>query len=350
MKSYKTYFILLLIFFMASCQKDHDVEIVNIGAEFFISATDITSLDNQVTFTIENQQKNLAQVSVTLLGDADVDLGTIELADGAGTKTFTDVQLGFSDTVTEATVKFGAENNGIAFTRSKSVEVSNPISIVAPEVTHKADVAYLHFSIVPVVATINTVTIQSKVSALGTFENVAGDFNPMDSVAIVGADYSIYDTLFVKVIGAAGTKTAETVTEIVIMPDMAEAHSFTLMMDEGYDMVNDTLVALADPNADIIFTGVYGATGVMVGFDLPHAEFIMATEDEYSIADRMTISMVDFSNAITMNNNVAGGEIFFYRTRHDAADEYSYGMLKIMNVDKPQGVLENSSIEYEFKY
>ncbi len=345
---YKIYMLLPLIFFMASCQKDHDVEIVNLGSEFFITESAITSLDTEITITIENQQKNLAQVTATLLPDTD--LGSIQLTDGAGSETYTDAQTGLTEIGDEGSFKFGAEHNGMAFSRSTTITVEDPISIEAPEVVRSADISYLHFSIEPAVATVDGVVVQTKLFTGGTYENATGDFNAIDSLGIIGADFNLYDTLFVKVTGTAGTKTAETVTKIVIMPNVAVPASFILMMDEAFDLINDSLVLPDAANADIEFTGEYTTEGLKIGFNLPNAEFVIATEDEYALADRLTIESADFSTVITANDNVAGGEIYYFRTRHDAADDYFYGMLKIMNVDKPQGVLEDSSIEYEFKH
>jgi len=350
MKNFKFYILLPLIFLMASCQKEHDIEFVNLGSEFFISQSDYTSLDNQFTFAIENQQKNLAQVSVTLLGDTDVDLGAITLTEGEGSITFTGAQTGLAAIDDEATFQFGAEYNGTAFTRSTSVAVTDPITVEAPEVTRIAEAVYFQFAIEPATATVSAVKIQTKVSANGTYADVAGSFGAIDSVAIVGADYNLGDTLYVKVMGTAGTKNAATETAIEILPDVAEAHSFTLMMGDGYNLINDTLVAMDDASADVIFIGNYtDTTNVMVGFNLLNAEFVMATEDEYALADRMTIMSADFSTVITMNDNVAGGEMYYFRTRPDVADDYTYGMIKIMNVDKPQGLLEDSYIEFEYK-
>lgn len=351
MKNFKFYFLLPLIFLMASCQKDHDIEFVDLGSEFFISNSGYTSLDNKITFSIKNQQNNLAQVAVTerLKDGTIIDLGAIPIADSVGSITYTDAQIQISNVGQSATFVFAGQNNGIDFTRTKSVTVTDPIKITAPEVIRVADTVYLHFSIKPATASVDAVMVQQKVGATGAYTDVPGNFNPVDSVAIVGADYNLYDTLFIKVKGTAGSKVAEKVTKIVIEPDMAEASSFTLMMGDGYDLVNDAMVEMTNNSADIVFTGEYTTNGVKVGFDLPHAEFVLATDEEYATADRMTIMNVDFANAITSADDLVGGETYYFRTRHDVNASYTYGMIKVMNVDKPQGVLSDSSVEFEYK-
>jgi hypothetical protein len=351
MKNYKFYVLLPLIFLMASCQKDHDIEFVDLGSEFFISKSGYTSLDNQISFTIKNQQNNLAQVSVIekFKDGTIIDLGAIPIADSVGKVTYTDAQIQITEIDTSATFIFEGQSNGIDFSRSTTVTVTDPIKVTAPDVIRVADPVYLYYSIKPATATVDNVMIEQKVGALATYQEVTGDFNPVDSVAIVGADYNLYDTLFIKVKGAAGSKVAETVTKIIIKPDMAEPHLFNLMMGDGYDLVNDTLVEAISASADIVFTGEYTTNGVKVGFDLTHAEFVPATNEEYVIADRMTIMSADFVNVITSADNLVGAETYYFRTRHEATDDYTYGMIKVRNVDKPQGVLADSSVEYEIK-
>jgi hypothetical protein len=369
MKKIRYFIILSLIFFIASCQKDNEIEFYDLGTEFFISGS-FTSLDNEATISIDNQQKNLSEVKLTHLGGLTTDLdaddnpipftsdytATIPISNGAGDVTISDADLGMTELGWSADFQFDADYDGKHIMRFFTLTVDDPITTDAPLVSHRADTIYhFKFFIEPVSAVVETVTVQTKVSVLGTYVNLPGTFNAVDSIPIDPADYIVGDTLFVNVIGTVGSKTAETETEIVIGPvTLNDLATFILddTIDQAYDFIVGDFVSVSTggESADIEMTASYTLDGLKVGFaSNQHAEFVMGTSFDYENADSLAIYGTDFSAAITSNDNVAGGEVYFFRTKR-GSDPYFYGIMKVIKVDKPQGILEDSYIEFEFKY
>lgn len=366
MKNYKLYMILSLIFFIVSCEKENKIEFTELGTEFFISG-DYTSLDGIVTFTIENQQKNLSQVVVTALGGLEddeetefeapkPDLGTISITAGEGSLTVTDAELGMTIIDWTADFQFDASYDGKAITRFYNLAVADPISVEDPGVTHRNDTTYhFTFAIEPASASVDNVVVQSKVGALGTYIDFPGPFNAEDSIPIIGTDYSIGDTLFVNVIGSSGTKTAETETELVIgalSVSNSEMFELDATPDQAFDFIaaDYVVTSTAGESADIEFTGSYGNNGLIVGFvSNQNAQFVPGTSSDYDAADSLTLINMDFTGAITFDNNVSEGNVYYFRTKRGSGDWF-IGIMKIATLDKPQGILEDSYMEIEYKH
>ncbi|WP_153640358.1 hypothetical protein [Prolixibacter sp. NT017] len=356
--------------FMTACQQDeaNKVDFTNLGTEFFISSDGLTSLDNSATVSIENQQKNLSSLSVTLLSSSDADgnvlsdtqkdLGTIDLTDGSGSMTLTNSQLGISGIDYSASLQFSGSYNGKNITRYKTITVADPISIEVPDVTHRTDtVFHVKFAVEPVTESVDGVTVETKVGANGTYAAMAGPFNTSDSIEVKGTDYQVGDTLYVKVTGTAGSKTASSVAPVPIAPySLANVETFTLdtTSNQAYDLMKARLVdtATAGDSADVQFTAAYPILGgpVEVGFNaLNNAQLVKASDEDYKNADMAAIEATDFSGAVTSVPNASAGDVYIFRTKRGTGD-YMYGILMVTAVNKPQGVLEDSSIEIEYKY
>ncbi|GET29990.1 hypothetical protein [Prolixibacter sp. SD074] len=362
---------IVLSLFMASCQDynaGNKVDFYDLGTEFFISSDGLTSLDNSATVSIDNQQKNLSSLSVILLSSSDADgnvlsdtqkdLGTIDLTDGSGSMTLTDSQLGISDINYSASLQFSGSYNGKNITRYKTITVADPISIEVPDVNHRIDtVFHVKFSVEPVTETLSSVTVETKVGVAGTYVAEAGPFNATDSIEIKGTDHQVGDTVFVKVTGTAGTKSATSVAIVPIAPySFSNVETFTLdtTSNQAYDLIEARYVntTTAGDSADVQFTAAYPVLGgpVEVGFNaLNNAQLVKGTADDYSNTDIVTIEATDFSGATTSVPNAAAGDVYIFRTMRGTGD-YMYGVLKVTAVNKPQGVLEDSSIEIEYKY
>jgi len=371
MKKNFIYILMSFIFLAMSCQKAHDVEFYDLGSEFYISAASYTSLDNQMEISISNPLKNLSEIAISNTGgmttneDANGDLipftsdyaGTITLTDGEGSITLTDAQLGMTAIGWSANLQFDATFDGKPFARYKTITVKDPISFEDPGVTHRADTVYnVTYAVEPAVATVDAVTIQTKVSALGTYTDLAGSFGATGSVPLKGSDYAVGDTVFIKVTGTAGSKTATKVAKIVIAPNSLIKHDVNFTLDatagKAYDLIKmrKVTISAAGDSADVAFVGAYTLTGLQIGFESNNnAEFVAGTSDDFDNADYVDIMNTNYGSAITSNADVSGGEVYFFRTRRGTGD-YTYGILKVVNVDKPQGVLDDSSIEIEMKY
>ena len=363
MKKNILYFLITFLFLAVACNEEEKVDFYDLGSEFLISSNAYTSLDNQVTISIENQQKNLSEVTIIHLGGLTADedeftstyTSTISLTDGAGSVTLTDAQLGMTEIDWSADFEIEEVFNGKPFSRYTTITVDDPISFDDPGVTHRSDTIYhFKFAIEPATATVETVGVETKVGKNGVYAAVAGTFNAEDSIAITGTDYNLSDTLFVKVTGTVGTKTATSTAKVLFSPVSYEEVS-TFALDTTTNLAYDFMlqrevdVTLAGDSADIAFAGGYSPGGLEIVFYTPaNAEFVPATALDYANADVFDIEATNFGAAIT-NDVVTEGNVYIFRTRRGAGD-YFYGIMKITKLDKPQGVLEDSYFEVEFKY
>ena len=108
-----------------SCQEKNEIEYTNLGSEFFISDSGLTSLDAKTTISIANDQKNLSTVE---LFSTDLSLGEVMLADGAGSMDLTLAQLGVADIEDEVILTGKAVIDGAPFERMHTVVVGDATS------------------------------------------------------------------------------------------------------------------------------------------------------------------------------------------------------------------------------
>jgi len=373
MKRNIIYILMSFILLAFSCTKeDNGIKTYDLGTEFFIDFSGYTSLDSEATFTITNQQKNLSEVKITNTGglkteeDANGDLvpfestysGTISISDGTGSITVTDSDLGMTEIGWTADFQFDSKFDSKDIVRYETVEVEDPITINDPGVTHRADTTfYVTFAVEPATATVDNVTVQWKTSSLADYSDVTGSFKAEDSVAIMGSDYAIGDTIFVKVTGTAGTKTQAKVAKIMVNP-YSFMNEAGFMLDtttnQAYDLIENRYVkstAEFGDSADIRFIASYPLVGgpVEVGFESTNnAEFIAGTSDDYDYGDINFVQTADFTNAVSVVSDVNDGDVFLYRTKRGDGN-YVYGIMKV-SVFKPQGVLEDSYLEISYKF
>ncbi len=361
MKRYQFYILLSLIFFVASCQKKNVTQFYNLGSEFLISSPGYTSLDSQAVLNVKNISKNLTKVDVINLGGTLANgsaftstyKGSMAIgSDGMGSITLSGSDLGMDGIGASAKLEFDAVYNGKPFSRYYTLKETDPISVDYPEMKHRDTTYYFHFKIKPVTATVSKVTVQTKVSAQGTYTDVAGTFKAVDSIPVKGFDYNVGDTVFVKVIGMAAAKTASTETKIVIQPaSFQNIGSFTLdsTANRAYDFVGDSAVTTSDSTADISLAVKLNTGGFDLGFVSPNnTMFVKGTASDYSNADIMSIEGTDFSSAVTSVKIVSTGDVYIYKTMRGT--KAHYGILKVTGVKKPQGVLADSYITIEYKY
>ena len=364
MKKIQLLVLISLIFFTVSCQKDKGVQFYNLGSEFSISSPGYTSLDSQAALAIKNISKNLTTVKIINMGGTLADgsaftssfTGSISInGDGIGSTTLTDSELGMDGIGASANFEFDAVVDGKPFSRYYTLSETDPISVTAPDVMHVSGsdtTYYLHFKIEPVSATVTGVKVQTKVGKNGTYNDVSGTFSAKDSVAIVGANYNLGDSLYVNIIGTAGSKTANTETAIAIQPNtFPNTASFKLDSTSmrAYDLVGDSAVTVSDATADIKLAVRSYTGGFDLGFSSPNnTSFVKGMASDYKVADQMAIAATDFSSAVTSVANVSVGDVYIFKTMRGTTTHY--GVMEVTAVVKPQGVLDDSYITIEYKY
>ena len=366
MKKNIKFVLIAFVLFAFGCQKGEVTDFYNLGSEFLLKSK-MTSLDNQAVVTVTNLSKNLTSIEVVHTGILDADgeavvptstaLGSISVADGKGTITLTEAQLGVAEIDWKANLKFNAVFDGKPFSRFLTVTVTDPITITSKDAfAHRSDTTYYFgYDVTTATATVSSVKIEKKVSNAGVYSEIAGTWTSADSIPFKGSDYNIGDTIFVKVTAVAGTKSASTTTEIVVTPysyQNVKTFKLTTEANKAYDFIKAKFVdtTVAGDSADIQLT----STLILGGFDLglisnKNAQFVIATSEDYDNADIMNIEATDFSNVITSVSALAGDEVYIYRTRRGITGTYSYGIIKIVSVVKLGGVLADSYIEIEYK-
>lgn len=364
MKKIQFLVLISLIFFTVSCKKEKGDQYYDLGSEFFISSPGYTSLDSQAVLSINNISKNLTSVTViniggTLSNDSAFTSSftdSIPIAgDGTGSITLSDSDLGMDGIGASANFEFDAVFDGKPFSRHYTLNETDPISVTAPDVMHVSSsdtTYYLYFNIEPIYDSVTGVKVQTKVGMNSIYNDVSGTFSAKDSIAIVGADYNLGDSLYVNIIGTTATKTANTETTIVIKP-ATFANISTFKLDStanfAYDLVGDSAVSVNSAEADIklavtLFTGSFD-----LGFSSPNSTmFVKGMANDYISADQIAIKATDFSSAVTSVDSVSVGDVYIYKTMRGTEDHY--GVMKVTAVEKPQGILADSYITIEYKY
>lgn len=351
---------------MFSCTKENEIEFYDLGTEFYITTSGMTSLDEELVVSIENPLMNLTSIDVINTGvtDADgedsmdgytIDLGSISLSDGIGSVTYTGEEMGLSEIGYTAALTCSSELDGKAIDRSTSITLSSPFTTVDPEIMHYDKSYYFNYSVEPALATVSAVEIEIKTGSEASYSAIAGSWAATDSILFLGTNYDVNDTIFVKIIATAGTKIDSTVAELVVSPvafDETDAFTLDSMANLAYDFILavEVDITTAGDSADIELTSMEVLGGFDFGFELNNnAELIAVSSAEYGYADSIAAVITDFSSAVTSVDELGGGETYVYRTRRGTGT-YSYGYLKVVDVVKPGGVFDDSYVEFEIRH
>ncbi|OQX72830.1 MAG: hypothetical protein B6D61_13210 [Bacteroidetes bacterium 4484_249] len=357
MKDTRFYLILVtLIFFMVSCQKDQEIETTELGTEFFISNDGYTSLDTEVTFSIENQQKNLSKIAMEVLGITDADDNSVDppvtnfeitLANGEGTINITSAQLGMTEAGWSADYSFKSSYNGKSIERFGSLSVKNPMSLTSPyiwtanddgdivetavTVYQNDDVQYIKYDVSPKRATVEAITIETKVNS-GDYTEVAGSFDPaFDSLAVVGSNYNANDTVYYRFTATSGSGTHEqsgVLDFIVNTVEFANTGGATLdtTSTQGFDLVGNQIVPAGTDTTDLKIVTVLLTS---VGFVSNNGTLFVASDEAMYNANDVVLTKAAF-DAGTQESGFASvepGDFFIYKTMRGT--EEHYGIIKI---------------------
>ncbi len=352
MKDTRFYLILVtLLFFMASCQKEQEIETTELGTEFFVSNDSYTSLDSEVTFSIENQQKNLSQITMYVLGITDADDNSVDppvsefniaISGGEGSVNISSADLGMTEAGWSADYSFKSSYSGKSIERFGSLSVGNPMSLTSPyiwtendedppEIVETAvtvyqnnDVQYIKYDVSPERANVETMTVETKVND-GDYTEVAGTFDPaFDSLAVVGSGYNVNDTVYYRFTAASGTHEQSGELDFIVNTvEFANTGGATLdtTSTQGFDFVNNEIVEAA--TADFQMVNVLLTS---VGFISNNGtQFVVSDETMFDSNDVVQAKAAfDAGTPEAGFPSVEPGDYFIYKT----TDEY-YGIIKI---------------------
>ena len=341
---------LLALVFAVGCSEDEDRYAFQESAGLYISSEGLTQLDTEFTIDVEASNSKCTEVTFT-------PGGAVAISDGAGSLTLTAATYELFDVDSAASFEAVANIEGNPH-YSYDITVGDAVSVVDPGIMHSDDMYYFTWDVEPVSATVSNIAIETKVGSAGTYAAVTGTFAAEDSTGFTGTDYDIdVDTIYVKLVATAGSKSTTKITKLTVAPKTFK-NVDQFMVDTTTDLALDLIdgryvestVEYGD-SADLEFDAAYNlTTGLELYFESSkNAEFVVGTATDYSNADIENIEATDFSAAFTKTSALKAGDIFIYRTNRGTGD-YSYGVLKVTSVNKPQGVLENSSFEIEVKY
>jgi hypothetical protein len=352
------FYLIAVVFVFAACEEQDNLERYDLGTEFFVSDGGITSLDSKVTINVLNQPKNISTIEVFNGGDK---IGDMNLTDGTGSVEIEAANIGLNDIDDEALLKLqGVADNGNPIERFHYLVVENPISITEPGLTHNYDSTfYLMYRVETYSVNVDSVVVMGKIND-GNYDVVGRpDMGSIDSVAISPKALSLQigDIVHVKVIAYAGAKSAVTETEMVVNPCSYQNENIFKLdttANMAYDLIEARMIESTTEygdSADVAFSAGYSADGPLkVGFKSPNnAEFIVGTDDDYMVADKISIEEKDFSSAVSAVEDAKPGDVYIYRTKR-GSDDYVYGVMKVKKVSKPEGVLEDSCIALQYKH
>ena len=357
MKNTRFLILLPLIFFMASCEKEVEIETTDLGTEFFISDNGYTSLDTEVTFTIENQKSNLSTVKMTALGITDADDEAVEppvaswdiaLTSGAGSITIPSADLGMTAAGWSADFQYDGHGAN-TIQRFHSLSVSNPMTLTAPyiwvenddgeleltptTVYQNADVQFIDYEVDSINDATQSITIETKVGVNGDYTEVAGDFSyKSGTLEIVGDVYNVNDTVYYMF--TAKNDDHEQVGELdFVINTAAFANEGGALLDvtpeQGFDLVANEIVV--DTIADFEMVHVVLTSIGFQGFQTasnPEALFVAVDASVYDNNDIVEVKNL-FANGTQVAgfDNVEMGDVFVYKTMR-GEDEH-YGIIKI---------------------
>jgi len=198
MKKTLLYTVVSIGLLATSCQEEHNIEFTEVGSEFFISDSGITSLDEQTTISITNQQKNLSKVE---LYDGDTKLGDIAIEDGKGTIDLKASDLGLVKIGHEVKVVGKTSYNGKAMERHHTITVSDATSysVTGDLVEFKADNDTLFVEVSTAYNDITSVELKGAINdeelKVVPFDEEQLDGTSFEGYVILPNDLAYKDTL-----------------------------------------------------------------------------------------------------------------------------------------------------------
>jgi len=337
MKNIAIYLLLILVVTFASCEKDNQNEIYDLGTEFLISNNGFSTLDSDVTFTVSNYLNNLTEVEM-------VDYGTITITDSVGHITLTSDQIGTSIVGTTLEYTFNATYDGKAIQRFGDVTISNPMTLTTPyvwvwddegeefvqesvTVYQNDDVSHIKYVVEPAHCDAETILVETKVGEFGNYTIVTGDFVPaFDSLSIIGSNYAEGDTVYYRFTAANGTHKQIGVLNFEVkkvnFQNMGGAHIGVVndALTQGFNLVTNEIVDFG--------TGDFDMTHVVltsVGFESNNGTLFVAT-DAVVFENNDIVQVKELYDEGTKESgfaNISEGNYFIYKTGD------SYGVIKI---------------------
>ncbi|PID88160.1 MAG: hypothetical protein CSB06_01590 [Bacteroidia bacterium] len=373
---------------MIGCKKEESPYSFTEGATLEVSSA-ITSLDTLVYVSCEAKSADLcSKVTVTNV-DGDV-VGEIQLQDGKGSTQIDGNKLHFTNAKGEELIETDA-TTAIFLT----ADTDNPstyqhlITVVDPGVESKLPKAVeynvnetqeieVSWSYKPLFAKVDdgSVMLFAQIPGIMGWTPVATGKNNEDKTVckITGGNVEFEagttppyaldpgDKIMFLLVANSSAAGSEIYLYLGAVPlvyvdeTFAEGlneHKIKLSMDKnGYDFSIPDYKADSIAGADIAFT-VDNSGNIKVGLKpVGNTEFLAYAGWSSLYSDSEHASLEKHAYAPAANayqQDLSSGKVILFRTKEDPADEWKYGAIKVLSVDKPQGVDKDSYVELLYK-
>ena len=375
----KIFFIIAIaVVAFASCEKEEDYTFNdNLVPGFGSQQTLFTSLDNEVTvnFTFNNPDVNQLTINhvITTAGDDTLKMNkgkieTVSISNKKGSVTFSRSDLAFGENTNTGTAKLTATATNVEGKPSSNFKVNleHPLQNLTLGETVYHDDASHYMKVTYKRSTGIDLTVQRMVDKVNDDDADDEYGDPMgvslntepnddnliiDSIEVVGNDYSINDTVYYKFTASSGNYDVENVISFPVeKPFYGTTGTFTLdtTEEQAYNLVANKLVvdSTGIDSADVAIN--YGG-GTTIGFESDHnAMFSSATEEIYENNNVDEVeSEYDANAASSSVTNVSKGDVYIYKTTReiDGETEEYYGLLKVA-----EAVVSSSENYYHIKF
>jgi hypothetical protein len=375
---YITFIAVLALTF--GCEEPDEVQ-YTVGPGFHASPGTFTILDNNVTLTLTAENPDVTEMTLQHAGTVNTDgnlitepqgeIGTVSISEGSGSIELSRSDLGLLQNSSDSLLDHSAilevtsniEGNP---TNEISISMSDPLAeLMGPyvwttdddgnpvteetTVYHNDDEQYIKYQYVRNGGSVDGVTVEEKVNSGGSFSELNVSLNTsanedgviVDSVSVVGTDYSVGDTVWHRFTVTRGSYSTSHKTQFVVNKlSFGNTGSFKLDTTTAlaYNLVDNKIVLdtidTALDSADISLW--YNGTS-SIGFQSPnsnnHAQFVESTQEVWENNNKEEV-MAAFNNGSPTSQvtNVQKDEVYIYRTYRnfgEASEEEYYGILKI---------------------
>ncbi len=312
-----------------------------------------TELDDiTVNLAVEG---NVNALTVGVVDSSD-DVGLVDITNGVGTFTSSLAPLGIPDAGDALQLRFTATlPDGGTTTRLLDVETTDPITLSPAIFIQQNSVSnYVSFSVATESASVDDVTVMtgtgdelSTVSAPTDGWNLAGD-----SVAIVGANYAVGDTVTIRVDATSDAVATSSQTSAIVrtfaFPNESEEVELA-SAGAGYD-----LVAGGSSVAGVDTTDIELSTNALNQIQLlsQNGTDFVETEGLYETGDIVAIrAAYDAGTPMGITSDLEAGNEIIYRTERTIEGETSvyYGIIQITDVDRTNEGDDAISLQYKFE-
>nr|WP_319397593.1 hypothetical protein [uncultured Carboxylicivirga sp.] len=336
MKNNIIYSFILMMFVFASC--DDDEQVVN----FLPSSTVTVDVDKVTVFDTSfpvNFTSTSDDVNELIISGGEIEGRSVAISNHVGATTFTADDFTSTNWVPGESESFTSLIN---FENSQSttvfnISVAEALSLEASKATvseYDSTRSYLGFLANSFFQNIGNITVELGVKnaaqPVPVFDVIAEGANVMDysyNDSVIGADYSLGDTVVVKITGVSGKYTESKEVEIPVISKVLASESVATLTSSSNKFA---FLPAEEGGVDAGVINLYN----IKGFNSSDVMFVKIEEGEqvesFDDLDQFStlVSVVDKANLTSQVESVKKGEVYAFKYTYMYWDYYGY-----MNID-----------------